>query len=1107
MPNLDDVLKRYSDYGKQSQAPLPPPSPITSATAPGVPQYTIPNAFQTPRASMSMYKPMSSQNDYEAQVSMRFAGQSAMYHDPSSAAGNMSGRQGRQFGNEWGSTIGAAMSMVPAPGAIAAGIGVGMFGGGIGAGLGRVGGAVGSMFSDTRQQQASYMHMTTGVQQGTQGHLMLGGGQSGLGGSGMNMQAAGGLAQKLGGLGKQEGMNNQEMLNLTRSAGELNFLDNATNTDQMFETIKKLTKVVGVMGKITGDPDIMRNLKEIANLRSVGLNIDQAVQATQQIDMAARGMGMDRFQAMTTAGAAGMSVFQSAGMTGGVGMVQGVGAGAMARMGSAGLDERQLALAGGVPGLTNTFMQQNARFAQGAGGLQMMSGLTRGGGGEFGLEGGFAKGLMGGGSFAGRLQSGLSNVRSPADLIQFLGQQKELQTEMMEQMGPFGAQLSQAQLIADVAKQMGGKNQRESTLMAASLVTGSPEQGLTLMRTLGSKEFGQRAGAAIDEQERRIRHEGALGAGQERSARNAARTQRQRRSRLGAMAPVGRGAMEWMAEAVGILDEEESRGTVGALDEAMQEEQEAQDRQSDEAFEQATGLSRTTRRAKGASLARPVEREIKRAKDMMKAGWKISGLSKTGKELGGLGVDFEFDEKTKTVRVKPGKHFRIEVGGLFGGLDVETTPGLTGAEITAADMFMGDDAATSGVVGGALDALSSVGAYFGSKSGKAVQQVIQGQRQQVQKRIVKTGQRIQDSKRMSEKAWHRDLRHMAKTMGGGGLMALNKAAVDYAKSLDGTNAGVDGDTLFKKMVGAFATIKGITHARAAELLEPQRKELIRTGMKFISKSGDPAALGALVRSEEAAGIVDVQGMSVDALNKFSDSMDARTLESMEELGFASEGAEDMTDVSDEQRASFDAFRELSPEDQALSMGILAQDGGVASAGVSEELGQIFADAPKRYDRIAKAARKMKAGLKGKKERDRLVSKAGGVKSLKGLTEELIAGGKGTGRLRGQKAAHIQAIVDEEMERRGDKGVSHEGEGATGVSSSEQKQLDDLKEQRKQLDALPKLLGEFPDAVKSFKSASDALVKIVGGDQDASTKANVPQPQSIAAAHGLDRIRW
>jgi len=965
------------------------------------------------------------------------------------------------------------------PGSLVGGIVGDVFGGGIGSALGRPLGWMGDMFSrnqGTRERQGEYMHMTTGIQQSTMGHLMMNQDESGLGGRGMNMQSAGKLAQKLTGVGREQGMSREDMTNLTRSAGELNFLDNATNTDQIFETVKKLAKVIGVMGKLTGDPDIMRNLKEISNLRAVGLNISQAVQATEQIDMAARGMGMDRFQAMTSAGAAGMGMFQRGGMTGGVGLVQGVGAGAMARMGAAGLDERQLALSGGVSGLANTYMQQNMRFAQGPGNLMMMSGLTGGAGGEFGLDSGFGEGLQGKGSFSGRLQKGLSNVRTPGQLIQFLGQQRELQSETMEQLGPFGAQLSQARLIEDMAKQMGGANQRESVLMAASMITGSPEKGLELVRTLGSSQFRDRAGNFIDEERKRVRATGAQEAAQQRGADKDARKQRKRRASL------GRGIMGWMGEAVGYLDEEpEGAGTIGELNEVMQDEQEEQDRLADEAFEENTGLKRTTKRAGASLIARPVERERKRAEKMMAAGWKVSGLSRSGKELGGVGVSFDYDEKTKTIKVKEGQPRAKTAWGVSESGEIEMVQveaGLLSAEKTAADSFLGDEALSAGFF--------SSGVFANSKETAL-------QRKGALVKLRRSGKRIQENSKIKEKEWRKGLKSMVDKLGAGSTAMMERAAIDYAHSLDATGDGVDTDVMFDKMIRAFAKERNISYGEASVLLKKDRDKIERWGVKFIEDSGDEAAVSALRRTKNAVAL-DYTKMDSEALEKFREGADEDMFTAMRELGFADADA-DPGDASSAQNAAFDTFRGLSPEDQGLAMGILAKEGGTADGKTSEELMRLKADNPERYKRVQEAARKMQGGLDAD-AREQLAQKAGDVTGLyggtEGLTEELTKGaGTGKGRLGGMQASGRVTAIEGALKklRDGDDFAERSGEGAGAGTEASRAKDAALAKQRGQLESLPEIFGELPGAVKELKEAAVTMKEAF----DKNVQKDTPNP--------------
>lgn len=357
------------------------------------------------------------------------------------------------------------------------------------------------------------------VQHGTAGSLQLTGASSGLSGTGMSATGAMQMGRQFQGMAERWAGQNPErakqagggdsslgikrytedLTKLTQMAGDSGLLDAATNIDQVSTTVQKLFKVLGAMGKITGDPDFKNNLRELASMRQSGYTLDQAVTATRDIQRFARGMGMSREQMMATGGAMGQQAFSQAGLVGGMGMVYGAHAQLQSRQLAGTFSPMREAMLGGQEGIAARFAQQQTQFASGPMSMMLGAALTAGPGGQLGVNASQMSGMLSGGmtisGMAGQSNNNLMQVARQMASSQGISQQEalaqiqmqmqtgELASTVAQQLGPTGMKMLQMNTIASLAKQTG-------SLTAASYAVsgGDAKQAQMLMGMMTSPE-------------------------------------------------------------------------------------------------------------------------------------------------------------------------------------------------------------------------------------------------------------------------------------------------------------------------------------------------------------------------------------------------------------------------------------------------------------------------------------------------------------------------------------------------------------------------------------------------------------------------------------------
>lgn len=531
--------------------PLAPPPPPPMSMTPGVTASFI-NPYDAGIAGMMQRQqyiygdPGYARSRYSGTVSDEFQ---------ASGAGMMTGLGGAMLGGalmgaKWGSWGGFAGSAIGGFAGMAAG---GLYG-------------FGKSIWDYNAVQD--MSVATRLQGGTHGLLSLGAGASGMGGRGMNAMAAMGLGKQLQGLAGSTGgsANINDMIGLTNIAAETGLLNDATNMDQIFSTIKKLTGFVGQMAKLTGDPNFQNNMREIANMYRSGFSIDAAPGVISSLNSSARMAGLSRGQ-MQPYMAMGASIFGSTGLlTTGLGEQYGAFAQGATRMGMGAWSPAQMNLLGGEQGIQQRLTQVGASTLSGS--MQfLLPYLVKEGQEGLGVDkDAIAQFLSGKADLATMMSKGPRNL-SMRGRSQLFTRQGELTSGIAEAMGPFGMMQATNAIVQDVMRRTGVDYET-----ASGTVLGT-ENGRMWSQLMQSQEYRDRLeGYASDEEKR----EGA--AARERGAARvgAARDYRSLGSQFGRWREGNRQQSAWYDDPNrGWWDERQIRRGREMAIEASQREEEA----------------------------------------------------------------------------------------------------------------------------------------------------------------------------------------------------------------------------------------------------------------------------------------------------------------------------------------------------------------------------------------------------------------------------------------------------------------------------------------------------------------------------------------------------
>ena len=410
-----------------------------------------------------------------------------------------------------------------AGGAIGAGIG-GFIGGPGGAVLGADLGMLGGSFAQyapgvTRATEAAFRPAIERRADAIRGQFasrqfMMGASKDlDISGQGLSTAASQRLTHDFDEMAQNTGRTRRDYLDIMQAGGEQGLMDFSQNREQIVDTVKQLSGVVGTFAEITGDPDFRNNIKKIGQLRRLGIGLNEMQQAVTNMDQYARMAGMDVDQLMQTQGMQGAGIYQGAGLAAGQGMQAGMMGGGQARQMVAGgaINARDMALYGGVSGMGQKLTEMNAAFLSSTAQPLLPYLVQEGDNGRLSINKERAEAMRRGEiSYEDALREASKMEMSDGARQRIMGfRGRELTAELGEVLGPEGTQRAMVQSIMSITRDNPGID-----IMTAAEMAAGPD-GAAMLSRMGNQGFQQGMLRQMNQELDRRRFDARAGRGDE----------------------------------------------------------------------------------------------------------------------------------------------------------------------------------------------------------------------------------------------------------------------------------------------------------------------------------------------------------------------------------------------------------------------------------------------------------------------------------------------------------------------------------------------------------------------------------------------------------------
>lgn len=649
-----------------------PPPPIGIARTPPLlqtpftPQLPAP-MFQTPLQMEQM--------QYQQSQNQMFSG--AMAGIPTAARIGM-GIGGAALGARMGGRFGAI------------GAGIGAIGGGL-LGFGPVGGmaeqGTAAGLQPAIERRAFGMQM-----QDMSRNFVVSGNELDVGGRGLSMGAGiqtANMMRRSVNKGETAGFNMRDMMGITSMAGDMGMMDMAQNSEQIVGQAKNIARGLSAFMQLANEPDVRRAMSQMSQMRAMGLTIPETTSAMQNAQQFARMAGTTVASLGQAAGAPGAMTFQQLGMTGGLGMQVGMGAGALARQAVAGgaFTPGQLAMAGGQAGVT----QQLTESAGANLGITfpLMAMLSRNAEGQLTIDQEKRRRIDSGAvsltEQAGMAQQNVEQLGGARVITELSTRLNELRDELGRQRGPMGTLLSTIQQGARMQQELGGTAGGVTLGSAFRALGMDPQQARTMEVMAKSPTFWQGIQQQMQQQAQEARY--AEAARRDRLQESASLTSQMQRGLrpLGQFFEgIGQGVSSTYDDISGWFSERTDRNAAAEQGQAYVRESgrirtgSAAAQRAVNQFIGGEGYQRWAARSTAASRQRAGEQEhLNRL-----------GYGETGEAIGTAAINIGTGGISSVLGLSgPGMGMqavqdRITVGGL-GGSFAEMMPNIAGAILTA----------------------------------------------------------------------------------------------------------------------------------------------------------------------------------------------------------------------------------------------------------------------------------------------------------------------------------------------------------------------------------------------------------------------------------------
>lgn len=149
--------------------------------------------------------------------------------------------------------------------------------------------------------------------------------------------------------------NQQDLLKITQEASRNDMMTGVQSASQMTSRVRDIAKSLTSFMQLAQEPDVVRAIQTMGQLRASGLNLTETNRAVSQGRTFARMAGMSFADLMDQGGAVGSQTYQAMGLTQGLGLHAGMANFAMARgtQNAGGLSPQMMNLLGGAGGYAN----------------------------------------------------------------------------------------------------------------------------------------------------------------------------------------------------------------------------------------------------------------------------------------------------------------------------------------------------------------------------------------------------------------------------------------------------------------------------------------------------------------------------------------------------------------------------------------------------------------------------------------------------------------------------------------------------------------------------------------------------------------------------------
>lgn len=279
--------------------------------------------------------------------------------------------------------------------------------------------------------------------------------------------------------------NKQDVMKITRLAGEMGMMEQSQTADQIKDSIGKISRSLSNFMKIAEEPDVQEAMKMMGQMRSMGMSVGQTSTAAANARQFARMAGTST-QGVMSQGMQGAQMFQQLGLSGASGLSAGMASQGMAGQMAGLLDPRRLAMAGGQGGIARTLMGGAARSATLDALLPGM--LTRRNGRMVVDQQQIMRMATGEMNVQQAVQAGTERIGGRRGLMELATRRRELQDEAQQAMGGQMTALMPLIHARMIAQSMPGM-----TMGAALVATGMGEQDArTYQQMVQNPEFWNR---------------------------------------------------------------------------------------------------------------------------------------------------------------------------------------------------------------------------------------------------------------------------------------------------------------------------------------------------------------------------------------------------------------------------------------------------------------------------------------------------------------------------------------------------------------------------------------------------------------------------------------